>query len=93
MHTQGYVHGDVHLGNILLKSPPNFDQLSLDQIYEKYGAPELDPVVHLGCNPLPPSAPSHGIIPTWLGEASEEITLTEARILLIDFGEAFSPSK
>ncbi|KAK4860831.1 hypothetical protein LT330_004562 [Penicillium expansum] len=95
VHAQEIVHGDVHLGNILLKVPPNFDQLSLEQLYEKYGAPELDPVVDLDGNPLPlpPGVPSHGIAPIWLGEASEEITLSEARILLTDFGEAFSPSK
>ncbi|KAJ5353475.1 kinase-like protein [Penicillium brevicompactum] len=95
IHTQGIVHGDIHLGNILLKLPPNFDQLSLDQLYEKYGAPELNPVVRLNGNPLPlpPGVPSHGIIPIWLGKASEKISLPETRILLTDFGEAFDPSK
>ncbi|KKK22350.1 hypothetical protein AOCH_002883, partial [Aspergillus ochraceoroseus] len=93
IHAQGIVHGDLHLGNILLKVPPNFDQLSLKQLYEKYGEPELDPVVCLNGNPLPPGVPSHGIAPIWLGEASERITLSETRILLTDFGEAFSPSK
>ncbi|KAL2372037.1 hypothetical protein RJZ57_003516 [Blastomyces gilchristii] len=93
VHAQGIVHGDLHLGNILLKVPRNFDQLSLNQLYEKYGAPELDPIVRLDGNPLPPGVPSHGIAPIWLGEASEKITLSEARILLTDFGEAFSRSK
>ncbi|CAP79404.1 Pc17g01170 [Penicillium rubens Wisconsin 54-1255] len=59
----------------------------------KYGAPELEPVVRLDGNPLLPGVPSHGIAPIWLGEASERITLSETRILLTDFGEAFSPSK
>ncbi|KAK6826749.1 hypothetical protein RU639_004558 [Aspergillus parasiticus] len=89
IHTQGIIHGDLHMGNILLKSMPDFDQLSVEQLYEKYGAPELDPVVHLDDKPLPPGVPSHGIAPVWLGEASEDITLPEARILLTDFGEAF----
>lgn len=31
VHTQGVVHGDIHLGNILLKVPSNFDQLSPEQ--------------------------------------------------------------
>ncbi|KAJ6188548.1 hypothetical protein N7519_003456 [Penicillium mononematosum] len=60
VHAQGIVHGDVHLGNILLKVPPDFDRLSLEQFYEKYGAPERDPVVHLDGKPLPPGVPSHG---------------------------------
>jgi serine/threonine protein kinase len=93
IHAQGIVHGDVHLGNILLKVPPGFDQLSLERLYERYGTPELDPVVHLDGKPLPPGVPSHGIVPIWLGEASEKITLAEARILLTDFGESFSPLK
>ncbi|CAG8174102.1 unnamed protein product [Penicillium nalgiovense] len=93
VHAKGIVHGDVHLGNILLKVPPDFDQLSLEQLYKKYGAPERDPVVHLDGKQLPPGVPSHGIVPIWLGESSEKITLAEARILLTDFGESFSPSK
>ncbi|KAJ5142661.1 kinase-like protein [Penicillium bovifimosum] len=93
IHAQGMVHGDLHLGNILLKVPPNFDQLSLEQLYEKYGAPQLDPVVRLDGNPLPPGVPSHGIVPIWLGKASEKITLSDTRVLLTDFGEAFFPSE
>ncbi|KAJ5189429.1 hypothetical protein N7491_005760 [Penicillium cf. griseofulvum] len=97
VHTQGIVHGDLHLGNILLNVPPDFDHLSIDELYEKYGVPELEPVVYLDRDtiplPLPPGVPSHGITPIWLGEASEKTTLAEARILLTDFGEAFSPSK
>ncbi|CAG7918853.1 unnamed protein product [Penicillium olsonii] len=93
VHAHGIAHGDLHLGNILLKVPPNFDQLSTRQLYEKYGTPELDPVVRLDGNSLPPGVPSHGIVPIWLGEASEEITVSETSIFLTDFGEAFSHSK
>lgn len=93
VYAQGIIHGDLHLGNILLKVPPNFDQLSLKQLYEKYGAPELDPVICLDGNPLPPGVPTHGTVPVWLGQASEDVTLSETRILLTDFGEAFSHSK
>lgn len=93
IHTRGFVHGDLHLGNILLRMPPNFDQLSVERLYEEYGAPELDPVIHLDGKPLPPGVPSHAIAPIWLGKASEEISSAEARIVLTDFGEAFSPSQ
>lgn len=41
VHTQGIVHGDLHMSNILLKTSADFDQLTLDQSYEKYGTPEL----------------------------------------------------
>jgi serine/threonine-protein kinase SRPK3 len=39
VHAQGIIHGDFHLGNILLKIPPKFDQLSLEQLYEKAPGP------------------------------------------------------
>ncbi|KAL3457977.1 kinase-like domain-containing protein [Aspergillus heterothallicus] len=87
----GIVHGDLHLANVLLKLAPTFDDISIDQLYETYGAPEPEPVVLLDSNkPLPAGVPSHVIPPIWLGEASENITLPEAQILLSDFGEAFA---
>lgn len=93
IHAQGVVHGDLHMGNILLNLPSAFDHLSLDQLYKQYGGPEPEPVVHMDGKALPPGVPSHGILPIWLGEASENITLKEASILLTDFGEAFSYPK
>jgi serine/threonine-protein kinase SRPK3 len=38
------------------------------------------------------TVPSHVVIPLWLGKASDQITLAEARIFLGDFGESFLPS-
>ncbi|GKZ65025.1 hypothetical protein AnigIFM60653_007610 [Aspergillus niger] len=90
IHTREFIHGDIHMGNILLKTSRDIDQLSPEQLCKKYGAPELDPVVHLDGKPLLPGVPSHGIAPIWLGEPSEKVTLPEASILLADFGEAFS---
>ncbi|KAJ5488515.1 hypothetical protein N7539_003405, partial [Penicillium diatomitis] len=46
-------------------------------------------VNYLNGNPLPPGVLSHSVASIWLGQASEKITLTEARILLSDFGKAF----
>ncbi|RDH36287.1 kinase-like domain-containing protein [Aspergillus welwitschiae] len=90
IHTREFIHGDIHMGNILLTTSRDIDQLSPEQLYKKYEAPELDPVVHLDGKPLPPGVPSHGIAPIWLGEPSEKVTLPEASILLADFDEAFS---
>lgn len=42
--------------------------------------------------PLPKGVPTHGIIPIWLGEKSELISLSSAKIFLTDFGESFLPS-
>ncbi|KAM5474578.1 hypothetical protein MauCBS54593_002154 [Microsporum audouinii] len=93
IHARGYVHGDLHLGNVLLKMPSEFHQLPPEKLYERYGAPELDPVVRFDGEPLPPGVPSHGVAPIWLGEASEDISAVEAQILLSDFGQAFPPSR
>src|SRR5699024_10554310 len=62
-------------------------------LYELYGEPVLEPVNRLDGRKLPPGVPQHGIIPIWLGEASENTTLLEGRVLLSDFGEAFSPAQ
>ncbi|KAJ5102655.1 Srpk [Penicillium argentinense] len=99
VHAQGIVHGDLHLGNILLKVPPNFDRLSPKQLYEKYGAPELDPVVRQDGNPLPLGVPKYGIaiVLTDFGEAfshSKESKYKSCTPLVIRPPEArFEPNK
>ncbi|KAJ6127416.1 kinase-like protein [Penicillium sp. IBT 18751x] len=93
IHSQGFVHGDLHCGNILLQLPHEFDHLSTAKIYQQYWEPVLEPVNRLDGHKLPPGVPQYGIVPIWLGEASENITLPEARIFLSDFGEAFSPAQ
>ncbi|KPM45164.1 hypothetical protein AK830_g1413 [Neonectria ditissima] len=93
MHAQGFIHGDLHLGNVLLRLPGDFGLLSVQQLYEKYGTPELEPFVRVNGESLPPGVPSHGVKPGWFGKASEKYQLSEANIFLADFGEAFSPSR
>ncbi|SPQ21530.1 f2e24157-8dd7-4505-936f-959e878438f3 [Thermothielavioides terrestris] len=82
----------LHLGNILLQLPAGLDSLSAEQLYEKYGAPEPEPVVRRDGNPLPPGVPSHGVPPVWLGDRCERIRLCDAKLVLADFGVAFRPS-
>ncbi|TEA11519.1 hypothetical protein C8034_v007313 [Colletotrichum sidae] len=94
VHSQGYVHGDLHLGNLLLQLPSSLNNLSVEQLYAKFGAPELEPVVRLDGEPIPPSVgvPLHVVPPVWLGKASDEIDPSEANLLLNDFGVAFRPA-
>ncbi|PWY84060.1 kinase-like protein [Aspergillus eucalypticola CBS 122712] len=92
IHSQGIVHGDLHRGNILLRLSRDFDELSTEMLYEKYGEPVLEPVNRLDGKEIPPDVPQHGVVPIWLGEASEDVTLPEAKILVSDFGEAFCPT-
>ncbi|OBT77013.1 hypothetical protein VF21_02968 [Pseudogymnoascus sp. 05NY08] len=71
IHSQGIVHGDIHLGNVLLQLPPEVDQLSDEQLYEKYGLPTTEPVVRFDGQKLPPGIPTHGTVPVWLGKPSD----------------------
>ncbi|OHW99828.1 protein kinase domain-containing protein [Colletotrichum incanum] len=94
VHSQGYAHGDLHLGNLLLQLPSSLNNLSVEQLYAKFGAPEPEPVIRLDGKPTSSTAgvPSYAVPPVWLGIASDEVTLNEAKLLLSDFGVAFRPS-
>ena len=65
----------------------------MDQLYAKFGAPEPEPVVHLDKSSTSSAAgvPSYAVPAVWLGTASDEITLKEAKLPLGDFGVAFRP--
>ncbi|RMZ42816.1 protein kinase domain protein [Aspergillus flavus] len=91
MHSRGYVHGDIHLGNILVKLPSSLNHLSIKQLYEEYGHPETVPITHRNGKPLPPNIPAKAVLPLYLGKDAEEFSLSDAQILLSDFGETFNP--
>ncbi|KAJ5577626.1 uncharacterized protein N7459_006590 [Penicillium hispanicum] len=91
-HSQGYIHGDIHLSNILIKLPASFDDLSIKQLYEKFGEPEAVPVTRCDGEPLPPNAPTKAFLPLFLGKYAEKFSLSDAHVLLSDFGEAFAPA-
>ena len=86
------IHLDIHLSNILVKLPSSFDDLSIKQLYEKYGEPETVPVTRCNGEPLTPNAPAKAVVPLFLGKYAEKFTLSDAHPLLSDFGEAFSPA-
>ncbi|CAG8257858.1 unnamed protein product [Penicillium olsonii] len=92
IHSKGVVHGDLHIGNILFRLPADFDQLSIEELYENCGSPALEPVIRFDGQPLDSSVPSSVVPPIWLGKASEEFSLPESRVLLSDFGETYRPS-
>lgn len=83
---------DLHAGNVLLCLPNAIHNVSLDQLYEKYGQPSSKPIVRLDDKPLGEGVPAHGVLPIWLGTRSETIFPSEAGILLTDFGESYLPS-
>ncbi|KAJ5165126.1 uncharacterized protein N7500_006956 [Penicillium coprophilum] len=91
-HSQGYVHGDIHLNNILVKPPSTFDELSIAQFYEMFGGPETVPITRHDRGPLPPNVPAKAVVPLFLGKYAEKFSSSDAHPLLTDFGEAFSPT-
>ncbi|POR37770.1 SRSF protein kinase 2 [Tolypocladium paradoxum] len=66
---------------------------SVEELYNKYGEPTLEPVIRYDGGSIPPDVPSYAVLPLWLGKRCEDITLSEARILLFDYGETYSPEK
>ncbi|KAJ5717692.1 hypothetical protein N7488_003338 [Penicillium malachiteum] len=81
-HSQGYVHGDIHLSNILVQLPQNFEKLSIKQFYKEYGEPETVLISRQDGQPLTSNVPENAV----------EFTLSDAHLILSDFGEAFSPT-
>jgi len=70
---------DIHLPNVLVKLPSNFDQLSIDQFREKFSEPEMIPISRVDRKPLPPNIPSQAVVPLYLGKKAQEFTLADAR--------------
>ncbi|KAF9768819.1 hypothetical protein IL306_013833 [Fusarium sp. DS 682] len=73
----------------------SLNNLSTEQLYEKFGAPRLEPIIPLEepSAPLPTGVPSHAVPPVWLGIASDELPLCDAKLLLSDFGVSFRPEE
>ncbi|KAG7115266.1 Serine/threonine-protein kinase spk-1 like [Verticillium longisporum] len=92
VHHLGYVHGDIHMGNILLQLP-SLDHLTVEELCEEFDPPEPEPVVRVDGQPLPPGVPPHVYPPIWLGKPGDEVTLPEAKLVLADFGTAFCPAQ
>ncbi|KAF5009824.1 hypothetical protein FDECE_3983 [Fusarium decemcellulare] len=92
LHERGVVHGDLHLDNVLFQLPERIRRLSPDQLHQKHSEPETIPVTRLDGAPLDENAPDHAVLPIWLGQKSEDVSLADAKILLGDFGESYVPS-
>ncbi|KAM0325452.1 hypothetical protein ACHAQA_007439 [Verticillium albo-atrum] len=93
VHARGVVHGDIHPGNVLLQLPETFHAMSPDEIYQRHGPPDLQPIKRRDGQPLAPGMPSHVVTPIWLGRGKQQATLSDAKIMLTDFGEAYVPAE
>ncbi|TAQ89035.1 hypothetical protein B7494_g2639 [Chlorociboria aeruginascens] len=88
VHSRGFVHGDIHLRNVLVKLPSTFDDLSIDQFREKFGEPEMIPISRFDRKALPPNIPSQAVVPLYLGKKAQEFTLADTRgLVLSDFAK------
>ncbi|KAM4055869.1 kinase [Hirsutella rhossiliensis] len=92
MHSRGYAHGDLHLQNVLIKAPSAFNRLSIQQFRNGYGEPVTYPVEREDGSALPPNVPKTAVVPLSMGKRAESFALSDARLLLNDFGEAFTPA-
>ncbi|KAI1120838.1 kinase-like domain-containing protein [Nemania abortiva] len=93
IHSQGYAHGDLHLGNFLLQLPSSLNDLSVNELYVKLGTPKREPILRTDGKPIQSSGvPSYAVPPAWLGIACDKVALSDAKLLLSDFGVAFRPS-
>ncbi|KAL6709556.1 hypothetical protein ACN47E_001491 [Coniothyrium glycines] len=93
VHSRGFVHGDLHLHNTLVKLSSTFDEMSIAEFRKKYGEPDTVPITRVDGKPLTPNAPAQAVLPLYLGKKAQEFTLDDAHALILsDFGEAFSPA-
>ncbi|KAK8103457.1 kinase-like protein [Apiospora kogelbergensis] len=93
IHSRGFVHGDIHLRNILVKLPSSIDELPIADFREKFGEAETVPVFRADGEPLSPNAPPHAVVPLYLGSMAQDFTVDDANgLILSDFGEAFAPA-
>lgn len=69
----------------------NFDHLSVSELYHHFGEPATEIIEREDEQPLTPGVPTHATEPIRLGKHAREVTFLEARLILSDFGEAFSP--
>lgn len=73
--------------------PSTLDELSISDFREKFGEPETVPVSRVDEKLLTSNAPTHAVVPLYLGKKAQEFTLEDAHGLILgDFGEAFSPA-
>ncbi|KAL8994254.1 MAG: hypothetical protein Q9169_005723 [Polycauliona sp. 2 TL-2023] len=84
LHNNDVVHGDLHIRNILFKSPDP------ESSYAALPPPTTSPIKRLDGAALPISLPSHAIPAAPCGQPCENTT--NADLLIADFGEAYLSS-
>lgn len=82
---------------MLIGLPPStLDNLSIAQFRQKWREPQTIPITRVDEKPLPPNVPPEAVWPLSLdcGKEAQDFMLSDAhRLILSDFGEAFSPGR
>lgn len=84
---------DIHPGSLLLLLPESFHSLTPDDIYRDYGPPDLQPIRRRDGKPLGPGVPPYAVAPVWLGRGRQQATLSDTKMVMSDFGEAYVPAE
>lgn len=64
-----------------------------DVIYRRHGQPDLQPIKRRDGQPLGSGVPSHAVTPMWLGHGKKKAPLSDTKIVITDFGEAYVPAE
>ncbi|KAJ6051001.1 kinase domain-containing protein [Penicillium canescens] len=86
LHANGICHGDLHLRNFLLRVP-DFDSLSVDKLYKRFGKPYEVPIRRVDGKPGEPHAPPYAIYSMVLSMPANEVHNPE--IIISDYGTSF----
>lgn len=75
--------------DVLVRLPRDSNELSIKQLHDIYGEPDLAPVTRCDGGLLPPNVP---VMPFHLGKDADHFTPADVRVLLGDLGESFAPA-
>ena len=76
----------LHIRNILFRLP-RIDCLSIDEIYQNFGEPQITHIKRADGAPLGREVPSYSVMPARLVVPSDDVT--DPRIVISDFGESW----
>ncbi|KAM3468115.1 hypothetical protein MY5147_008255 [Beauveria neobassiana] len=92
IHSRGFVHGDLHLGNILVRARDSFNDLTVAQFRHKFGEPDVYKVTRTDGEALTPNVPGTAVVALEMGKKAQDFSIHDARLMLSDFGESFHPA-
>ncbi|KAL4939675.1 hypothetical protein BDV06DRAFT_230889 [Aspergillus oleicola] len=82
---------DIHLSNALIKLPSIFDDLSVKELYEKYGEAETIPIARCYGELVPANASAKAVKTLFLGKNAGRIELSDAHQLLVTLARPSHP--